>query len=64
MNKMISVNVVTLDSDGVKVPYLSVDNCPPQLLNSILSLCKAGMVVEVHFDEIDIPNGMRPQAND
>ena len=61
--KMISVNVKTIDSDSVVVDVLSVNNCAPQQLNSILSLCKPGMKVEIEFVEVDIPNGMRPQVN-
>lgn len=60
---MISVNVVTKDVDGEKIPYLSIDNCPPAQLNSILSLCHPGMVVEISFVEMDLPNGMRSQVN-
>ena len=58
---MISVNVKTIDSDSVVIDVLSVVNCAPQQLNSILSLCKPGMKVEIEFVELDIPHAMRSQ---
>lgn len=60
--KVITCNVSTF-VDGEKIDYLSVDNCPPQLLNSILSLCKTGYQVQIDFVELD-PDGMRSETSD
>ena len=61
--KQISINVKTFDADGVVIDVLSVLNCPPQQLSSILSLAKPGMKVEINFVEVDfVPNGMQKES--
>lgn len=61
--KQIAINVKTFDSDNEVIEVLSISNCAPQQLSSVLSLCKPGMRIEINFVEVDFaPNGMSKES--